>query len=338
MMTLKKQAKLRNRTIYYFRCDFLAAADFKVVNTLEQMVAASWEQLDSTASRTFTAANGKQLVGMKISFDKAKLSSGDKNCTLFSVGLYEEGASANTILKPNDTQSELEAATHDAPLHQEFLDGKGFVCLFGNHLVISPTDTLRVSTINSFIESLIFKGGFEKEAAALDIQQIANIDNYRTIKNEGVKNITINSSAYLSTLHYLERNKPNFSQSSKIQKITNLAKSWMNALCDDDTEEEISDSENLNARIVISHDARSTTNSSDQGSARLKETAISLIETDLSGYVIVTKTGKKLTHEEIVLKNTVKVTAHGKSVRRQEMWSKLIKSIEQYDKDGILEQ
>jgi len=337
-MTSKKEAKFRNRTIYYFRCDFLVADDVKVVNTLEQMVAASWDQLDSTASRTFAASNGKQLVGMKISFDKAKLSTGDKNCTLFSVGLYEEGASANTIPKPSTTQSELEAATHDAPLHQEFLDGKGFVCLYGNHIVISPTDTLRVGTINGFIESLIFKGGFKKEAAALDIQQIANIDNYRTIKNEGVKNITINSSAYLSTLYYLERHKPNFSQSSKIQKITNLAKSWMNALCDDDTEEEICESENLNARIVISHDARSTTDSSDQGGSRLKDTALSLIETDLAGYVIVTKTGKKLTHEEIVLKNTVKVTAHGKSVRRQEMWGKLIKSIEQYDKDGILEQ
>ena len=337
-MATKKEVKLKNRTIYYFRCDFLTIDDFKVVNTLEQMVAASWEQLDSTASRTFSASNGKQLVGMKISFDKAKLSKGDKDCTLFSVGLYEEGASANTIPKPSSTQSELVAATHDAPIHQEYLDGKGFVCIYGNHIVISPTDTLRVGTINGFIESLIFKGGFKKEAGALDIQQIANIDNYRTIKNEGVKNITINSSAYLSTLNYLERHNPHFKPSSRIQKITRLAKSWMDALCDDDTDEEISDSENLNARIVISHDARSSTDLSDVGSARLKDTAISLIETDLAGYVIVTKTGKKLTHEEIVLKSTVKVTAHGKSVRRQEMWGKLIKSIEQYDRDGILEQ
>jgi len=55
-MTSKKEAKFRNRTIYYFRCDFLEA---EVANTLEQMVAASWEQLDSTASRTFAASNGK---------------------------------------------------------------------------------------------------------------------------------------------------------------------------------------------------------------------------------------------------------------------------------------
>jgi hypothetical protein len=302
------------------------------------MVAASWDKLDSTVARTFSASNNKQLVGMKLSFDKAKLSKGDEHCTLFSVGLYEEGASANTILKPTDSQIELEASTHDAPTHQEYLDGKGFVCLYGNHIVISPTDSLRVGTINGFIVSLIFKGGFKQEAGALDIQQIANIDNYRTIKNEGVKNITINSSVYLSTVNYLERHKSNFTPSSRIQKITLLAKSWMDALRDDDTDEEICDSENLNARIVISHDARSSTNASDVGGSRIKDTALSLIETDLAGYVIVTKTGKKLTHEEIVLKSTVKVTAHGKSVRREEMWGKLLKSIEQYDKDGILEQ
>ncbi len=335
---MKKKAKFRNRTIYYFRCNFLPLDDFRVNNTLEQMVVSSWEQLDSTASRTFPASNGNQLVGMKISSDYVKLSNGNHRCTLFSVGLYEEGASANTIFKPSSEQTELEAATHDAPLYQEFLDGKGFVCLYGNHLVLSPTDTLRAGTISGFIESLIYKGGFKKEAEAIDIQQIANIDNYRTIQNEGVKKITINSSAYLSSLYYLERHKPNFEPSSRIYKITQVVKGWMNALSDDETEEEIADSENLNSRIVISHDGRSSTEDSEYGSTRLKDAAISLVETDLAGYVIITKKGKKLTHEEIVLKNTVKVTAHGKSVRRQEMWGKLINSIEQYDKEGILEQ
>lgn len=311
---------------------------FVAKHTLENMVAASWDKLNCTSERTFSATNGKSLVGMKLSFDTAKLSKGNKDCTLFSVGLYEEGAAANTIFKPSVSQIELEADTVDAPLHQEYLDGKGFVCLYGNHLVLSPTNTLRAGTINGFIEALIAKGGFHKESQLLDIQQIADIDSYRTIQNDGVKNITINSSAYLSTYSYLERHKPNFSPSSKVQKITKLAKAWMEALSDDDSDQKIAESENLNARIVISHDGRSASDSSDIGSERLKKTAISLVETDLAGYVIITKTGKKLTHEEIVLKNTVKVTEHGKSVKRDEMWNELVKTLEQYDKDGILEQ
>lgn len=337
-MAKKKELKTRNRTIYYFRCDFIQSEGFTVSHTLEQMVAASWGKLNNSSERTFSSTNDKSLVGMKISYDRVELSKGNKDCTLFSVGLYEEGAAANTIFKPSDSQIEIEASTIDAPQFQEYLDGKGFVCLHNNHLVISPTDTLRAGTINYFIASLIYKGGFRKESELLDIQQIANINSYQTIKKEGVKSITINSSTYLNTLSHVERTKPEFKPSKRIERFTKLVKSWANGLKEDDNEADLAESENLNARLVFTHDGRSSSDLSDVGAERLKNIAISLAETDLAGYVIMTKSGKKLTHEEIVLKNTVKVTEHGKSVKREEMWSKLIKTLEQYDKDGILEQ
>lgn len=337
-MSGKKKHKSRNRTIYYFRCNFKPQDGEVIINSLDQMVAASWESLSNSLERTFPVANGRTIVGMKSSYAKARLKSEDNNCIQLSVGLYEEGAPVNTISKPATGEVELEAGTIDAPSLQEYLDGEGFICIYGNHIAMSPSDTLRTGLINNFLESLIRKGGFTNEALALDIQQVADINVVKTLKNEGVKEISLNASVYLNSLSYLERTKRNFTSSSRIEKLSNMAKSWVAPLCDDDTQDEIAAGENLNAKIIISHDGRSFNDSSEVGNEKLKNTAISLVDAEVEGYVIVTKSGKKLKHDEIVLKNSVKVTAHGKSVRREEIWNHLIQSIERYEREGILEQ
>jgi hypothetical protein len=338
-MVKESKKKQKSRTIYYFRCGFKKSKDYTARFTLQEMVADSWSKLPTTAERTFAASNDKTLVGMYLRADTAKLRRGNESCLLFSVGLYEEGAAANTIFKPTNLQSELKADTLDAPNQQEYLDGKAFVCICDNHIVLSPTSSLRAGTVQNFIGSLLHKGGFDQAALLMDIQQVADIDVYKTIQTEGIKNITINASAYLSSLDYIERNNPDFKPSSIVGKISRVVKSLIDSLHEDDTDESIVDNENLNAKIVYSHDGRATNSRSVAIAAQMEKTATTLVSnSDLNGYVIITKEGKKLTHEEIVLKNTVKVTEHGKTVRREEILAKLVNTLERYDKDGLLEQ
>ena len=165
-----KKNTLRNRTIYYYRCQFLEHETITVTKNLEQMIIDSWATLDTTSKRTIAGTNGKQLVGMKISADKAKLSYGDKDCTLLSLGMYEAGASANTINKPSVSSTELASETIDAPLDQEYLDGEAFICLFENHLVLSPTDTLtNASTRFTTLGNLSLPGVSRFKASILSI-------------------------------------------------------------------------------------------------------------------------------------------------------------------------
>ena len=302
------------------------------------MIIDSWVTLETTSKRTIVGTNGKQLVGMKISADKAKLSYGDKDCTLLSLGMYEAGASANTINKPSVSSTELASETVDAPLDQEYLDGEAFICLFENHLVLSPTDTLRIASIINFLRSLLAKAGYNKEASLVDIQQIANIETFKTIEREGVKNIIINSSAYVSTYQYLARVDADFEPSSMVKKLKKMALNCIDVLKNYDEDGSISDKENLNARIVLAHDGRSVSDESKAGESRLNDTAISLIDSDMSGYTIVTKKNKKISHEEFVIRDKVRVTEHGKSVKIHEMWAKLISTLERFNKDGYLEQ
>ncbi|HCZ9566979.1 TPA: hypothetical protein O4I89_003566 [Vibrio cholerae] len=336
-MAVKKE-KPKNRTIYYFRCEFTHIDGIKVKYSLEVMARAAWDKLNSTQERTFYIGDDRSVVGMKLSTRKAKLSHGDKDCTLFSVGLYEEGASANTINKPSKTSAELEAGTYDAPIDQEFLDGEGFVCIFGNHLLMSPPATFRTSAINHFLELLLDKGGYTKESSVMDIQQVADIDAVKTIEDEGVSNIAVNAVSYLSTLDYIKRMNPKEKTSGKLKKITNMVTSMLDALRDDDTDAEVLEKEGLNARIVISHDGRATGERANVGQQHAKSTAKLLASTDVGGYVITTKKGTKLTNEDTVLKHTVKVKRHGKSVDRDKMWNQLVESLVMYEREGILEQ
>ena len=307
-------------------------------STLEAMVSSAWGKLNSTQERTFYIGDERSVVGMKLSNHIAKLSHGNKDCTLFSVGLYEAGASANTINKPSKTSAELEASTYEAPIDQEFLDGKGFVCIFGNHLIMSPAATFRASAINGFLERLLEKGGYAKESDVMNIQQVADIDAVKTIEEEGVSDITVNAVSYLSSLEYIKRTIPKEKTSAKLNKITKVVKYVFDALRDDDTDAAILEKEGLNARIIISHDGRASSNESDSGQEHAKSTAKLLASTDVGGYVIKTKRGTKLTNEDIVLKHTVKVKRHGKSVDRNKMWLKLVESLEKYEREGILEQ
>ena len=333
----KKISEKRNRTIYYLRASYMCPDGYVIQHTLEHMVNNSWQRLPLSANRTFIAGNNKNSVGMKHRIISAPLMKGNVNCTLLSIGLYEEGAAANTIPQPSDYDAEMNVDIHDAPLHREYLDGEGFICLYGDHVILSPTDSFRHSKITDFIKNLISKAGFKDESLRLDIQQIADINTINTIKCDGVKSILINASAYLASFDYIKRMRPDYKVDGVASRFKKMAESMLDSLKDDDDPRAILDSENLNTRITITHNGKIKSENSILGADRLKDAAVSLVDTELSGYTIITKSDKKITHDEIVLRNKVLVRAHGKSVDRDEMWNKLVEILIKYDREKILE-
>lgn len=335
MMAKKKN---RNRTIYYYRAEFKKINGAVIQESLEDMVKNSWALLGSTSERSFFSSNGKQVVGMKMSPKRALLSNGNKDCTALCLGIYEEGADANTIPRPSDIHIETSADTYSAPADKEYLDGESFIVLYNNHLIISPSDLLRASTAIYYIDSLLRAGNYDKEASILDIHQIANIDTLKTIRDEGIKNIVINSSAYLSTYDYLERNNNNFQATPLLRRFKGMAASLLDCLCEDDNDTEVNEADSLNAQILISHDNRIKGEPAERDGDRLNNAASQLIESDLNGYKITTKKDKTFTHDKIIVKSKVAVPEHGKSVNRDAMWGQLVYTLQQYDKSGVLEQ
>ena len=295
-MTMPKD-KRKQRSIYYFRCEFTEINGMKVRDKLEVMINSAWHKLNSTRERAFYIGEGRCVVGMMLSNPSISLSNKNRKCTVFSIGVYEEGASANTINKPSKTFIELEAGTYDAPSDKEYLDGESFVCVLDNHLVISPASTIRTGTINKFLEKLLNAGGYSNESSNMDIQQIADIDSIKKIKEEGVSNIVINGAAYLSSLEYINRTAPNQKISNPLKKLANYFYNFFDMLKDDDSDSTILENAGLNTRIQITHDGRISGTSSECGQAFAQNTAELLASSNIGGYVITTKNGTKLTNE-----------------------------------------
>lgn len=65
-MAVKKE-KPKNRTVYYFRCEFAKIDGVKVKDTLEAMTNTAWGKLNSTEERTFYIGDDRSVVGMKLS-------------------------------------------------------------------------------------------------------------------------------------------------------------------------------------------------------------------------------------------------------------------------------
>ncbi|MFM4987327.1 hypothetical protein ACEUAZ_14500, partial [Aeromonas veronii] len=142
---------------------------------------------------------------------------------------------------------------------------------------------------------------------------------------------------YLASFDYIKRMRPDYKVDGVASRFKKMAESMLDSLKDDDDPRAILDSENLNTRITITHNGKIKSENSILGADRLKDAAVSLVDTELSGYTIITKSDKKITHDEIVLRNKVLVRAHGKSVDRDEMWNKLVEILIKYDREKILE-
>lgn len=329
VMSNKKQ--LKKRTVYYFRCQYKNHLRIEINDDLEQMVVNSWNKLNTARKRIFIAGNDKSTVGMFLKRNKVRFKEGNFDCTLFTIGIFEAGASANTILQPTEDHDALEADTIDAPEFSEYLDGEAFVCIYKNHIVCSPTSTLRNSTIQNFISSLLSKGGYENESNLIDIHQIANINKINQIKSEGVKTLTINASLFLESFEH--------KKDKKIQPATFAEKTYeyLSKVTDlfaiDDTDEELNELDHLNTKLVINLDKRKGIDTE-----ALEKAAKDLIQKeDLDGYAIITKEGNRITNDQIVLKSDVYVAPNGKSVKRENVFGELKKAIEKYNKEGVLE-
>ncbi|OOE45137.1 hypothetical protein BZG09_05390 [Salinivibrio kushneri] len=321
--------------MYYFRCEFaMDAQGNKVKGTLESMVERSWSKLNTTDLRTFNIGEDSLLVGMQLSKKTAPLSKGDKPCIVLSIGAYEEDAAASIINKPSTSRTEIQSSTYAPPVNQEYLDDEAFLCIYDDHILISPAAKLRAGAAIRFLEKLLHKGGYKRESTLMDAQQIADMDAIKTIQREGVKNISINAYAYISSIERLKRT--NSSHITHLDKLTNWMKSGLDYLRDDDTDADILEKEGLNTRIVISHDGRASGLHVKDGQKHATDTAKLLASSDACGYTITTRSDKKLTHEDTILKSNVNVVPHGKSVDRESMWTELVLCLVNYENQGVL--
>lgn len=335
-------ANKSTRTIYYFRCNYLTPiakiSDGK--KNLQEIFASAWEALGSIDAREFTEG-GKRISGMGFTSRKVHLSTGNDDALVFTAGLYEEGASASTLPKPKKDTAELTASSQEPPSDHEFLDGKAFALIYQDNLLIGCTGSMRSEKVIAYIRLIISKGISLDVSNQIDIRQISEVEVVKDLIAEGVNQVVIDSCMFSSSFDYIKRN----SKSYKPNKIVGYFKKKADEIVALENEIVGLDGAGdlLNSKIVIGKNQVTKEISGDLsvGEAQkvlLKKIAEDLTETPMPGYTIITKGNKRITHDKIVMTDTVKARVSGKTVNREDMWDGMANILGRYQKEGRLKQ
>jgi hypothetical protein len=163
------------------------------------------------------------------------------------------------------------------------------------------------------------------------------------IRDEGVKEVELDTSLYEASLMHLDKSK------AKVSGIYKVVADQIAAVFSKDKSlSQIQEKENLNVKVSIKFDgreARKHLKEADFGVAgkkRLVKTAeqvISEFEKDgEDGFVIITGANNRISSEEIRVSDTFRVKALGKSLSKEAAWSRLKEYHDRLSEDGVFKQ
>lgn len=326
------KVKTRDRTVYYYR----AETNNKLTNvsmTLETALVDSWNQLALVKNRRWVNTE-KTIFGMDMEPKVLVTNKGSVNCHVFTIGVAERGAEANILRVADGQKTSMTSKTYKAPQGSEYLDGEAFICVYGNNILVSPCDALRGNIPNRFLIKLLAMAK-NRDKESFNIIQVANVQTLQTILTEGVKKIDLNASVFMATYEYNKANvKPNTFPSRLASKLDGL----VDLITPNKNGTSLTDYDSLHAKLTISQDLRvNTSNTANEGKA-LTEDAKDLIESGLKGFTLVTREGKTITPDKVVMNESVTVKRHGKSVEQEAIWVALVSQMQKYNDKGLLVQ
>lgn len=321
--------KTRNRTIYYYRAETNNKLS-KKGRTFESALVASWNALGAVKNRIYSHS-GKIVFGMDMERKSINTASGNQPCYVFTIGVAEQGAEAS-ILLTSGNKSKLASNIHKAPSGHEYLDGEAFVCVYGNNILVSPCDALRGSIPNRFLRNLL-KRANDVDQNCFNILQVANVQVLQTVMTEGIKKIDLNASVFMADYEY---HKANVVANSFPDKLAAKLNGLVDLITPNQQTANLTNYDSLHAKLSISQDMRvSTSNSATEGAA-LTDNAKELVQSGLSGFALVTRDGKRITPDKVVMNETITVERYGKSVKTDSIWAALVNQMQKYYDSKLL--
>jgi len=332
-----KRPEAKTKQLYYRRATW--ADQGKI--TLEDILREAHELFKTTSERTFEWNYGAEIRC-------ARYVQNGNIGIFFQIGSCIPGQSASIIEKSSSVKSESGIHEVIAPDGNDFLDGDIFLFVSKNDVILLPSG-LRENTAIGYICKIIEKTNNKKIIHTFDLQKIAKIDIVKTIKDQGVKSIELNTSLYEASLMHLERER---GENESEARVFNLYGVMANAIKDlfrkDDTYKDIAEKENLNIRISVSFDgkeARRRKKDPDFGAlgrSRLKKVSEKIVheseDGSHDGFTIITGDGLKIQQDEIVVSEKSRIKTFGNSIDFQDAFKKIEEYYLHLKGSGILSQ
>jgi hypothetical protein len=323
-----KTPNFKNKKFYYRRAKW----DGQGKQSLEQILLEAHEVLDTVGKRTFEASSGAEIRGASFKDDEG---------LYLQIASYVPGE-ATSIIDKSKRSKQSSITAQAAPDGKDYLDGEVFVYIKDNHVILCPSG-VRETVVETYIWHILTAVKKIDIAKTFELDKVAKANKLRMIKEEGVKEIDLNTSLYEASLIHMDKNNP---------KVGGWKKAMANQLSavfsKDKGLKEITEKENLNVKITIKFDgaeARKHSKDPDFGKAgkkRLERTAeqvLSEFDSDEeNGFVIVTGAGNRITSDEIRVSESFRIEILGKSLSKKATWTKLKEYHDKLDADGVFKQ
>jgi hypothetical protein len=307
---------MREKTISYRRAHWL---NENPTVTLEKYVRNANQKLAALTDRWVLL--GDQTVRL------AKPKNAATGGLLLHLTTETEGEFASIVPKPMPTVTELDLKTQAPPNNAEWLDGDAFVYVADNHVCICTT-AVPDSAIKHFFWEYFRKAKLTEEAHRFDLLKVADISKIKMLRTQGVKEVEIRASMFKASASYQKR---------KAQAISSLGSAVKHLKAIMGNANEVNP-DAIRVCLTLKTDERAK--GLVLGEKEIENIAADVVKNAEPGdeYVILTKSGQKITPHELFVRTKVEIERDGKTVRCADAWLELVKFFEEMKADGVLEE
>ena len=238
------------------------------------------------------------------------------------------GEAASVVPKAAPNTSELDLKIEQAPEDGEWLDGDAFLYVSGDHVCMCST-AIRDSTIQNYLFELFKKANLRRDSIRFQLMKAADITKLKMLHNQGVKELEIRGTLYKVTADFERRKARVVGGLGAVGKHMAHFLKKPNDVTPD----------GLRVMVTLKVDRRFGKQIS-LGEKRIEAMAADVVKNanEVEDFVIVTKTGQKISPREIFMRSKVAIDSDGKTVNRDKAWRELLTFFNQLTNSGVLEQ
>ncbi|MDE2164219.1 MAG: hypothetical protein KGJ53_13730 [Alphaproteobacteria bacterium] len=309
--------KVREKTLSYRRAEWFGGASGI---TLERCVRDAHKALKNVGDRSIF--HGDQIAR------SAKQKDAAGGGMLLHITTETPGESASVVPKVAPTTEEIDLKTARPPTDGEWLDGDAFLFVKNDHVCICTTG-IRDGAIRFFLHQFFRKAKIRKDAVNFDLMKVADMKKVKMLHSQGVKELVIRAAMYKAANSFVRRKSRAMSMAGAVAKHAKAILGKPNDVSPD----------GLRVLVTLKTDERFGKKAFALGEAEIETLAADVVnkpEED-DDYVIITKTGQKITPKEIFMRSRVSIESDGKTVRCDKAWNELVHFFNALNKAGILE-
>ncbi|HEX4157337.1 MAG TPA: hypothetical protein VHY79_02605 [Rhizomicrobium sp.] len=308
-------AEKREKTVSYRRAEWLDP---------------NWPDLEThlrNALKKLKTVSERSLVQGDQFAKVAQTADGSGGGLLLHVTTETPGEAASVVPKVAANSVGLELKSQKPPPDGEWLDGDAFLYVNSDHVCLCAT-AVHDTAIKTFIWDFFKKAKLGENSIKFELMKVADIAKVKMLKAQGVKELEIRGTLFAATASYENRK-------AHAQSMLGAAARQIKAILKKPNDVT---PDGLRVCLTLKTDERHV-NDLALGEKRIETLAADTVNNFQKGddYVIVTKSGQRISPTEIFVRTKVSVLKDGKTVKRSAIWKELVKFHNELVAAGILE-